>query len=85
VLRPLDPAQHLPHLSGRFLLIAASEDTIVTAAASRRLEELTPSPKQSILLPGDHVGAGPDRVAELEDAMAATRRWLVANGAANGP
>ncbi len=81
VLRPVDPAVHLPHLVGRFLTLDAAQDTIVGSGPSRRLEELTPAPKQAIHLPGDHVGAGPERAAQLAAAMAATCGWLIKNGA----
>lgn len=85
VLRPVDPAVHLPHLAGRFLTLDAAQDQIVGAGPSRRLEQLTPAPKQAIHLQGDHVGTGPDRAAQLAAAMAATCGWLVANGAVNAP
>jgi len=85
LLRPVDPAVHLPHLVGRFLTLDAARDTIVGAGPSRRLEELTPAPKQSIHLQGDHVGTGPDREARLTAAMTATCGWLVENGAVNFP
>ena len=85
VLRPVDPAVHLPHLAGRFLTLDATQDEIVGAGAARRLVALTPAPKQSIHLPGDHVGTGPDRAAQLAAAMAATCGWLVETGAVNAP
>jgi dienelactone hydrolase len=83
LLWPLEPAAHLPHLPGHFLIIGAARDTIVEPRASARLEELTPEPKTIIHTAGDHVGTGPDRQALLEEAMAATRRWLAAKGAVN--
>jgi hypothetical protein len=85
LLRPVDPAVHLPHLVGHFLTVDAAADTIVGTGPSRRLVELTPEPKQSIHLSGDHVGAGPERAAQLATAMSATCEWLVAKGAVNLP
>jgi hypothetical protein len=85
LLRPVDPAVHLPFLTGRFLTLDATEDSIVGAGPSRWLEELTPTPKQSIHLSGEHVGAGPDRGTQLAAVIAATCGWLLENGAINLP
>lgn len=82
LLRPLEPAAHLPHLTGHFLILGASHDTIVDRRASARLEDLTPEPKTIIRIAGDHIGTG-DRQTLLAEAMAATRRWLIAEGAVN--
>jgi hypothetical protein len=83
LLRPLEPAEHLPHLAGHFLIIGATRDTIVERRTSARLEELTPEPKTVIYTAGDHIGTGRDRQVLLEEAIAATRQWLVAEGAVN--
>ena len=83
LLWPLEPAVHLPHLAGHFLILGASHDTIVDLRASAGLEELAPEPKTIIRIAGDHIGTGGDRQTPLAEAMAATRRWLVAEGAVN--
>jgi hypothetical protein len=83
LLKRVDPAVHLPHLYGQFLTLDAAQDTIVGSNASMHLEELTPEPKTIVHLPGDHVGTGPDRAAELRTAISATCGWLVAHGAIN--
>lgn len=85
LLAPVDPALHLPGLVGRFLVLGSTDDSIVSEEASRSLEALTPIPKVTIRLPGDHVGTGPDREALLASALAVTRCWLLAGGAVNSP
>ena len=85
LLTPVDPAVHLPGLTGRFLVLGSRDDSIVSEPASRRLEALTPMPKVTIRLPGGHIGTGADREALLESAMAVTRCWLIAAGAVNPP
>jgi hypothetical protein len=82
LLHPIEPAAHLPYLTGHFLILGASRDTIVDPRSSATLEELTPDPKTIIHVAGDHIGTG-DRRALLTDAMAATRRWLLSEGAVN--
>jgi dienelactone hydrolase len=83
LLKPLEPADHLPHLSGHFLVLGATNDTIVEPHASAELEALTPEPKTIIHTAGDHIGTGRNRQALLEQAMTLTRRWLIAEGAVN--
>ena len=85
LLAPIDPAFNLPELTGRFLVLRSTDDSIVSDAASRRLEALTPSPKRTIQLPGGQVGTGSDRAAILEGAMAAAQSWLIGEGAVNSP
>lgn len=85
LLAPVDPALHLPALAGRFLVVGSTNDSIVSAEASRSLEALTPIPKVTIRLPGDHVGTGPDREALLDAALTVIRCWLMAEGAVNSP
>jgi dienelactone hydrolase len=83
LLKPLEPAEHLPHLTGHFLILGATDDTIVEPRASATLEALTPEPKIIIYTAGDHIGTGRDRQVRLEHAMATTRAWLIAQGAVN--
>jgi pimeloyl-ACP methyl ester carboxylesterase len=81
LFRPMDPALHVSHLSGRFLLISSADDTTIPRAASQRLEELAPQPKQMIQLPGGHVGTSGAKLELLNAAVVATRRWLTSQGA----
>jgi pimeloyl-ACP methyl ester carboxylesterase len=81
LFRPVDPALHVSHLTGHFLLISSADDTTIPRAASERLEELAPQPKQMIQLPGGHVGTSGAKLELLNAAVVATRRWLTAEGA----
>jgi hypothetical protein len=81
LFRPVDPALHVSHLSGHFLLISSANDTTIPRAASERLEELAPQPKEIIQLPGGHVGTSGAKLELLNAAVAATRRWLTSEGA----
>lgn len=82
LLRPLEPAAHLPHLRGEFLLLGSSDaDKFIPASSSALLHELTPEPKTIIALEGGHVGG---RQAELTRLiLEATGDWLEARGAVN--
>ena len=82
LLHPIEPAAHLPHLTGHFLILGASQDTIVDSRSSAMLEELTPEPKTIIHIAGDHIGTG-DRRRLLAEAMAATQQWLISEQAVN--
>jgi pimeloyl-ACP methyl ester carboxylesterase len=81
LFHPIDPELHLPHLTGRFLLISSADDTTIPRAASERLEELAPQPKQIIQLPGGHVGTSGAKLELLNAAVVAVRRWLTSEGA----
>jgi hypothetical protein len=81
LFRSVDPALHVSHLTGHFLLISSADDTTIPRAASERLEELAPQPKQMIQLPGGHVGTSGAKLELLDAAIVATRRWLTSEGA----
>lgn len=81
LLRPLDPAEHLPHLAGRFLVIGGRDDRLVPEGPARRLREATPEPKTVVLLDGAHMGTGPSQTALLAEILAVTERWLTEAGA----
>jgi dienelactone hydrolase len=85
LFRPLEPDEHLPHLAGKFLLIGGSDDAFIPEAASRRMRDLTPEPKTVLLFDGGHMGIGADKMALLAEIIAATTRWLVAEGAIEPP
>jgi hypothetical protein len=85
LLRPIEPAQHLPHLSGAFLVIGGRDDRLVPPRPARRLRDLTPEPKSIVLLEGGHMGVGRGQAALLAEIVRASRAWLVAEGAVNGP
>jgi hypothetical protein len=73
-LQPVEPAVHLPHLKGEFLLLGGTgEDAMVPEAAARLMERLTPDPKTIIHLPGGHVGGETEVTRRL---VVALRTWL---------
>lgn len=81
LLRPIEPAEHLPQLSGRFLVIGGSEDQLVPRPSFEKLKELTPEPKTVVVLGGGHIGTKARQQALLEEIVALTRRWLIDQGA----
>ena len=75
LLHALEPAGHLPHVSGRFLVIRGAADRQVPAALSARLAELTPEPREVITLEGGHMNP---RDPELtERVVRLSQEWLV--------
>lgn len=79
-LRPVEPAEHLPHIRGEFLLLAGTDlDAMVPEAAARLVERLTPEPKTIVHLPGGHVGGETEVTRRLVTAL---RAWLEERGAA---
>jgi dienelactone hydrolase len=85
LLRPVEPAEHLPYLSGRFLLIGGVEDRLVPPSSSELLRELTPEPRTVVLLEGEHIGTGAGQRALLEEVVRLTRHWLIEQGAIDPP
>jgi hypothetical protein len=78
-LRALEPAAHLPHLAGAFLLINGREDARIPPRSVARLHQLTPEPKEIRFLSAGHFDA--DDQALLEEVLALCRSWLVERGA----
>jgi hypothetical protein len=85
LLRPIEPAVHPPHLEGSFLVLAGRDDRLVPAGPAARLRDLTPEPKTVVLFDGDHMGVGANQRDLLTQFIAASRDWLVAEGAVNEP
>lgn len=83
LLRPLDPAEHLPHLSGRFLLIGGRDDGLIPERSARLMRDLAPQPKTIVLLDGRHMGVGKDQTALMKRILEATEDWLTDQGAVN--
>ncbi|HEX2114962.1 MAG TPA: hypothetical protein VHM01_11205 [Alphaproteobacteria bacterium] len=81
VLWPVEPSAHLPHLTGRFLVLEGRDDAWIPAHAAARLRELTPVPKQVVAFDGGHMGIGPAQEALLAAIIAESRAWLIRNGA----
>lgn len=77
-VRPLEPALHLPHLTGDFLLLRGSEDTRIPEASVRRLIRLTPEPKEVVRVEGGHMGPGREEVNER--VVRRSQGWLARRG-----
>ena len=77
----LEPALHLPHLSGDFLIISSPDDSLVPRRCSALFEALTPEPKEIVHMRGVHVSAKtPDLLAEVVETA---RRRMVERGIMN--
>jgi hypothetical protein len=85
MFRPVEPGEHLPHLRGRFLLVGSRDDAFVPEEAARRMRDLAPEPKTTVLLKGGHMGVGANRQALLAEIIAVTTRWLADEKAVNPP
>ena len=80
-LRELEPAHHLPHLKGEFLLLNGSDDRLMPMETIERLRALTPDPKTVVTLPSDHMMPG-DREL-MEAIIRISRQWLLERKAIN--
>jgi hypothetical protein len=85
LLQPVDPVEHLPYLTGRFLLLGGRTDRLVPQAAADRMRALTPEPKTVVLFTGDHMGVGPGQMELLEHIVRTSTEWLIEMGAVNPP
>lgn len=83
IFNPIEPKQHLPHISGNFLIINGKEDNLIPLKSSLLMQELTPFPKKIILLDGEHMGVGKQQKALLKTIIEKTRKWLNENNAIN--
>ena len=81
VLRPIEPAFHLPHTNGDFLFIIADRDELVPDESQQLMIALTPEPKTVIRLPGTHID--PRDQVVLDRVVNVTRTWLIQRGAVN--
>lgn len=81
LLRRMEPATHLPHLKGEFLLISSLDDERIPRRCSKLFEDLTPETKTIIHTSGQHVDTEHPHV--LDEVFATTLGWLVENRALN--
>lgn len=77
-LRPMEPALHLPHLSGDILVLQATGDERIPEASLRRYAELVPEPKEVVWLEGGHMGPGREEINER--VVRRSQEWLVRRG-----
>ena len=81
LFHPLEPTVHLPHLSGKFLVLEGRDDSLIPETARNLLREAVPEPKTVITFEGTHMGVGPDKMALLEKIIETSKTWLIDNGA----
>ena len=75
----IEPALHLPHLEGQFLIINGKYDTQIPESSWRNLQKITPPEKTIINLEADHMRPSrPELTAKL---VGISRRWLLEKGA----
>jgi surfactin synthase thioesterase subunit len=80
---PLEPALHLPNLTGHFLILEGKNDGLIPEAARKRLRDSVPEPKTIVTFEGDHMGVGPEKAKLLETIIATSREWLLRMKAVN--
>lgn len=76
VLRPVEPAHHLPYLEGVFFVLGGTDDAFIPEQAARRFAALTPEPKTVHWIEGAHMGVGGDQDALLTEVIDKTVQWL---------
>lgn len=81
LLRPLEPTEHLPYLSGHFLILEGNDDKLIPANARMALRNAVPEPKTIITFEGNHMGVGPDKMELLQKIIDASKKWLIDSGA----
>lgn len=78
LLHAMEPGHHLPHVQGRFLLIHGTRDDQIPTSQALRLADLTPEPKEVVVLDAGHMGPrDPDVTAQV---IAISRDWLLRQG-----
>ncbi len=80
-IHTLEPALHLPHLHNEFLLINGIRDHQIPEHSWRRLHQLTPDPKTTVILDEGHMH--PDKPALTRKLVEISRRWLLDNEVIN--
>jgi dienelactone hydrolase len=80
-LRAIEPAAHLPHLAGEFLLINGRDDPRIPTRSAAGLHRLTPEPKEVRFLSAGHFDANDQEL--LDKILAVCRSWLVSRRALN--
>ena len=79
-LRRIEPARHLPHLHGDFLVISSPDDELVPRRCAR-FEALLPEPKRIVHLAGEHIDTErPDLIASVVETATG---WLLERDAFN--
>ncbi|MBL0211553.1 MAG: prolyl oligopeptidase family serine peptidase [Holophagaceae bacterium] len=83
VVRPLEPALHLPHLEGEILFLTGLRDERVPLPYARLMQSLKPGPKTVLDLDEGHMDPSlPDLNRKI---VASSQAWLVDRGAMDAP
>ncbi len=56
---------------------------MIPEEARSRLRQAVPEPKTVLTFEGIHMGVGPNKMVLLKKIIAASRTWLIENGAIN--
>jgi surfactin synthase thioesterase subunit len=83
LFQPLQPTEHLAHLSGQFLILEGHDDSLIPETPRARLREAAPEPKTIVAFEGNHMGVGGGKAALLQRIIAASAAWQVEKGAVN--
>ncbi len=79
--QPFEPAAHLPHLRGEVLVVNGEGDEKMPPESVQALHELTPDPKDVVLIDGDE-HLDPKNAPEfLSEVLIVARDWLVSRNA----
>lgn len=83
VVRPLEPALHLPHLKGEAMFLSGLRDKRVPLPYARLMQSLKPNPKTILELDEGHMDPSlPDLNRKI---VATSQAWLVDRGALDAP
>jgi dienelactone hydrolase len=80
-LRSLEPARHLPHLRGEFLLINAKDDERIPVTSVEAMQALTPEPKTVVNLSSGHLTPRDQKL--MTEVVRLSLEWLLERGAIN--
>lgn len=79
VVRPLEPALHLPHLPTEALFLSGLQDRQIPLRCARLMQDLKPPPKTVLELETGHMDPGLPEVNRR--IVEASRTWLLSRGA----
>lgn len=78
VFHPIEPALHLPYISGNFLIVNGTQDKQIPEPCVKKLQELVPDPKEIVELDRDHLQ--PDNPVLIGELVDISRNWLKKQG-----
>ena len=80
-INPLEPTAHLPHLRNEFLLINGTRDHQIPERSWRTLHQLTPDPREIIILDEGHMHPSKPELTRMLVDM--SQKWLLEKEAIN--